>query len=56
MRVGTVGSRRALQIFLSEDNFTAKQAHDWGLVAKIVPAVKKRRVKVSTRQLVFGFQ
>src|SRR6476646_5598340 len=45
--VGTVGSRRALQIFLSEDNFTAQQAHDWGLVAKIVPATE---LKAATRQ------
>src|SRR6188768_104983 len=36
--VGTVGVRRALQIFLSEDSFSAQQAQDWGLVAKIVPA------------------
>ncbi|BAC48095.1 bll2830 [Bradyrhizobium diazoefficiens USDA 110] len=46
--VGTVGSRRALQIFLSEDNFTAQQAHEWGLVAKIVPATE---LKAATRQL-----
>src|SRR6266702_4319879 len=45
--VGTVGSRRALQIFLSEDNFTAQQAHEWGLVAKIVPATE---LKAATRQ------
>src|ERR1700694_4386417 len=31
--VGTVGVRRALQIFLAEDSFSAQQAHDWGLVA-----------------------
>src|SRR6187551_3500354 len=46
--VGTVGSRRALQIFLSEDNFTAQQAHEWGLVAKIVPATE---LKAATRKL-----
>src|SRR5258707_6885642 len=40
--VGTVGVRRALQIFLSEDSFSAQQAHDWGLVAKIVPAAELR--------------
>ena len=45
--VGTVGSRRALQIFLSEDNFTAQQAYEWGLVAKIVPATE---LKAATRQ------
>src|SRR5258706_6805192 len=28
--VGTVGIRRALQIFLAEDSFSAQQAHDWG--------------------------
>src|SRR5674476_564420 len=45
--VGTVGTRRALQIFLAEDNFSAQQAYDWGLVAKIVPAVE---LKAATRQ------
>src|SRR5499427_8631052 len=45
--VGTVGARRALQIFLSEDSFTAQQAHDWGLVAKLVPAAE---LKAATRQ------
>src|SRR5690349_2945659 len=45
--VGTVGTRRALQIFLAEDSFTAQQAHDWGLVAKIVPAAE---LKAATRQ------
>ena len=38
--VGTVGTRRALQIFLAEDSFSAQQAYDWGLVAKIVPATE----------------
>lgn len=46
--VGTVGSRRALQIFLAEDNFTAQQAYEWGLVAKTVPATE---LKAATRQL-----
>ncbi|MGJ4968151.1 MULTISPECIES: enoyl-CoA hydratase/isomerase family protein [unclassified Bradyrhizobium] len=36
--VATVGIRRALQIFLAEDSFTAAQAREWGLVAKVVPA------------------
>jgi enoyl-CoA hydratase/carnithine racemase len=45
--VGTVGVRRALQIFLAEDSFSAQQAYDWGLVAKIVPAVE---LKAATRQ------
>lgn len=45
--VGTVGTRRALQIFLSEDSFTAQQAYDWGLVAKLVPAAE---LKAATRQ------
>ena len=35
--VASVGVRRALQIFLAEDSFTAKEAHQWGLVAKVVP-------------------
>src|SRR5256886_8453502 len=38
--VGTVGVRRALQRFLAEERFSAQQAHDWGLVAKIVPATE----------------
>jgi enoyl-CoA hydratase/carnithine racemase len=46
--VGTVGTRRALQIFLSEDSFTAQQAYEWGLVARIVPAAE---LKAATRQL-----
>jgi enoyl-CoA hydratase/carnithine racemase len=45
--VGTVGVRRALQIFLAEDSFSAQQAFDWGLVAKIVPAAE---LKAATRQ------
>ena len=40
--VGTVGTRRALQIFLAEDSFTAQQAYEWGLVAKLVPAAELR--------------
>src|SRR5450755_201633 len=36
--VGTVGTRRSLQIFLAEDSFSAQQAYDWGLVASVVPA------------------
>jgi enoyl-CoA hydratase/carnithine racemase len=45
--VGTVGTRRALQIFLAEDTFSAQQAHDWGLVAKVVPAAE---LKAATRK------
>src|SRR5947209_9996461 len=45
--VGTVGVRRALQIFLAEDSFSAQQAYDWGLVAQIVPAAE---LKAATRQ------
>jgi enoyl-CoA hydratase/carnithine racemase len=45
--VGTVGTRRALQIFLAEDGFTAQQAYEWGLVAKVVPAVE---LKAATRE------
>src|SRR3954447_5498578 len=45
--VGTVGVRRALQIFLAEDSFSAQQAYDWGLVAKVVPALE---LKAATRQ------
>jgi enoyl-CoA hydratase/carnithine racemase len=46
--VGTVGTRRALQIFLAEDSFSAQQAHDWGLVIKVVPAAE---LKAATRKL-----
>ncbi len=45
--VGTVGTRRALQIFLAEDSFSAQQAYEWGLVAKVVPA---EELKAATRQ------
>src|SRR3977135_3714859 len=45
--VGTVGVRRALQIFLAEDSFSAQQAHDWGWVAKVGPAAE---LKAATRQ------
>jgi len=45
--VGTVGTRRALQIFLAEDNFSAQQAYDWGLVARVVPAAE---LKTATRK------
>jgi enoyl-CoA hydratase/carnithine racemase len=43
-----VGPRRALQIFLAEDSFSAAQAFQWGLVAKVVPAVE---LKAATREL-----
>jgi enoyl-CoA hydratase/carnithine racemase len=45
--VATVGVRRALQIYLAEDSFTAQQAYDWGLVAKVVPAAE---LKAATRE------
>jgi enoyl-CoA hydratase/carnithine racemase len=46
--VASVGPRRALQIYLAEDSFSAAQAHQWGLVAKVVPAVER---KAATREL-----
>ena len=46
--VGTVGVRRAFQIFLAEDSFTAQQAYDWGLVARVVPPDE---LKAATRTL-----
>jgi enoyl-CoA hydratase/carnithine racemase len=46
--VGTVGTRRALQIFLAEESFSVQQAHDWGLVAQVVPAAE---LKAATRKL-----
>ena len=45
--VAAVGTRRALQIYLGEDSFTAQQAYQWGLVAKVVPAVE---LKAATRE------
>ena len=46
--VASVGARRALQIFLAEDSFSAAQARDWGLVVKVVPAIE---LKAATREL-----
>jgi enoyl-CoA hydratase/carnithine racemase len=43
-----VGPRRALQIFLAEDSFSAAQAMQWGLVVKVVPAAE---LKAATREL-----
>jgi enoyl-CoA hydratase/carnithine racemase len=43
-----VGPRRALQIFLAEDSFSAAQAMQWGLVTKVVPASE---LKAATREL-----
>ena len=48
--VGTVGVRRALQIFLAEDSFSAQQAYDWGLVAKVVPAVELKAATTAIRR------
>src|SRR6266403_3728330 len=45
--VPTVGVRRALQIYLAEDSFSAQQAYDWGLVVKVVPAGE---LKAATRK------
>ena len=44
----SVGTRRALQILLAEDSFSARQAHEWGLVVKVVPAAE---LKAATREL-----
>jgi enoyl-CoA hydratase/carnithine racemase len=46
--VTSVGTRRALQIYLAEESFSAAQAYDWGLVNKVVPAVE---LKAATRDL-----
>jgi enoyl-CoA hydratase/carnithine racemase len=46
--VASVGPRRALQIYLAEDSFSAAQACDWGLVIKVVPAAE---LKAATREL-----
>ena len=43
-----VGPRRALQIFLGQDSFSAAQAFDWGLVTKVVPAAE---LNAATREL-----
>src|SRR5438105_10416058 len=45
--VGTVGTHRALQLFLAEDSFTAQQAYEWGLVARVVPTAE---IKAATRK------
>jgi enoyl-CoA hydratase/carnithine racemase len=44
----SVGARRALQIFLAEDSFSAAQAYQWGLVAKVVAPSE---LKSATREL-----
>src|SRR3954454_19162147 len=46
--VASVGARRALQIFLAEDSFSAAQAYQWGLVAKVVPPAE---LKTATHEL-----
>jgi enoyl-CoA hydratase/carnithine racemase len=46
--VASVGVRRALQIFLAEDSFTAQQAHQWGLVTQVVPGIE---LHAATREL-----
>jgi enoyl-CoA hydratase/carnithine racemase len=46
--VASVGTRRALQIFLAEDSFSAAQAYQWGLVARVVPSAE---LKTATREL-----
>jgi enoyl-CoA hydratase/carnithine racemase len=48
--VATVGVRRALQIYLGEDSFTAQQAYEWGLVAKVVPAAELKAATLSFAQ------
>src|SRR3546814_8247013 len=37
-----VGERRALQIYLGEDSFTAAQAAQWGLVARQIGRASRR--------------
>lgn len=46
--VASVGPRRAMQIFLAEDSFSAAQAYQWGLVANVVPPAE---LKAATREL-----
>src|SRR6516225_4003893 len=46
--VAAVGARRALEIFLCQDSFSAAQAFDWGLVTSVVPAIE---LKAATREL-----
>jgi enoyl-CoA hydratase/carnithine racemase len=46
--VAAVGARRALQIFLAEDSFSAVQAFYWGLVTRVVPPAE---LKAATREL-----
>ncbi|MDO9486946.1 MAG: enoyl-CoA hydratase-related protein [Sphingomonadaceae bacterium] len=33
-----IGTRRALQLFIAEENISAARAAEWGLVSKLVPA------------------
>jgi enoyl-CoA hydratase/carnithine racemase len=46
--VASVGARRAMQIYLAEDSFSAAQALDWGLVAKVVATAE---LKTATREM-----
>jgi enoyl-CoA hydratase/carnithine racemase len=39
-----------LQIYLAEDSFTATQAHQWGLVAKVVPAAELKAATLALAQ------
>lgn len=46
--VRSVGVRKAMQIFLAEEGFSAESAREWGLVNWVVPADK---LVVETREL-----
>ncbi len=46
--IHAVGMRRALQVFMAEDSFSAIQAYDWGLVNYLVSAAE---LKTATQKL-----
>ena len=39
------------QIYLAEDSFSAQQAYDWGLVAKVVPMLERELGKSNVEQV-----
>lgn len=46
--VHAAGVKRALELFLAVDQFSATQAYDWGLITQVVPAPE---LQEATRQL-----
>ncbi|MCZ0732851.1 enoyl-CoA hydratase/isomerase family protein [Phreatobacter sp. AB_2022a] len=50
-----VGARRAMQIFLMEDGFSAAQAESWGLVNKVVPEAELAAETAALAKRLAGF-